>query len=733
MCERQILSRALSASALAGVLQLSFPAGAAAPLNDEESVVLDSITVTARKREENLNDVPGSVHVETGRDLERKRMLDGAAALRDVAGASVGIFGDRSNAFVVLRGVAPILTPLSPDDSSVLTFVDGAPMPIGASFSPYLDLERMEVMKGPQNTLFGRNTSGGAINLVPVKPNHEFEASVRGEAGTDGIFRTEAIINGSLIPETLSARLALRRSGADGYINNVAGRDLGEERTWAARGSVLFTPSSRVRWLLSAQGESTDSAPTAYIAYRPGGAKTAAQNKTIDDIRMYALSSRLEYDFDDMTVTAQTSYARLNDQNDYNFPDARIASDFSGLPPEQFLNPATNFIDWRKRDSRLTQEFRLGSLPGADIGWLAGVVFYQDRARRDRTSEMWYFGPSASGSTDYDLKTTGQALFGEATIPLNERLQLTVGARATREDKDFHSEYHSNGAEGAVPYFRESGSEDYRFLTGRTSLSYRWTDDLMTYASVSRGYKSGGFGLGNSLMWSGVPREPYDSSTVMSYELGMRSNWLDDSLVVNGALFFNDMSKEQMQSWDYENFTGKNLNLDARSAGFELDARYRASRNWWMEAGVAYTYSSLRHVSAEAAALQDGLRSGNRLPSVPEWTARTALGYEALGRELGFSGWLAEQRVNAMLTYNFVGSRFTDASNFGRLAPVHLISARLGIDWGDGEFYLFGDNLLDKRYMTIKDRFGTDPQGQPVYGVSYARGATLGVGMVLRF
>ncbi|MDF6001912.1 TonB-dependent receptor plug domain-containing protein [Pseudomonas aeruginosa] len=152
-------------------------------MNDEESVVLDSITVTARKREENLNDVPGSVHVETGRDLERKRMLDGAAALRDVAGASVGIFGDRSNAFVVLRGVAPILTPLSPDDSSVLTFVDGAPMPIGASFSPYLDLERMEVMKGPQSTLFGRNTSGGAINLVPVKPNHEFEASVRGEGG----------------------------------------------------------------------------------------------------------------------------------------------------------------------------------------------------------------------------------------------------------------------------------------------------------------------------------------------------------------------------------------------------------------------------------------------------------------------------------------------------------------------------------------------------------------------
>ncbi|MDQ7727780.1 TonB-dependent receptor [Halomonas sp. SpR8] len=703
------------------------------PALDDQTTKLEAVTVTARRREESLRDVPASIHVESGESLEQKRMLDGAAALRDVAGASLGTFGDRSNAFTVIRGVAPILTPLSPDDSSVLTFVDGAPMPMGASLSPYLDLERMEVVKGPQNTLFGRNTAGGAINLVPVQPDHRFEGSLRTEVGTDGIFRAESIINGSIVPERLAGRLAIRRSRTDGYIPNSAGEDLGKDESWVARGSLLFTPTERTSWLLSVQGESTDTAPTAYIADRPGQAKQAAQNKTVDDLRMLSINSRLEHDFDTFTATAQTSYARLNNRNSYNFPDAIIASDFSGLPPSDFLDPETNFIDWDKRDSRLTQEFRVAALPDAEMGWLAGVVFYRDEAQRDRTSEMWYFGPSATGSTDYDLTTTGQAVFGEVNLPMNDQLQLSLGARATHESKEFHSEFTSDGMSGAVPYFAEEGEKSYDFVTGRAAITYDWSPDLMTWASLSRGYKSGGFGQGNSLMWSGVPRDPYDSSTVLTYELGARSAWLDDRLAISGALFLNDMRKEQMQTWDYEDFTGKNLNLDARSVGFELDAQYRPSDRWWLSGGVAYTNTALRNVSEEAAALQDGLNSGNHLPTVPEWSAKAAIGYQVAGQDIGLGGVLADGTVNARLAYNYMGSRYTDASNFGKLPPVHLVSARLGMDFGNSEVYFFGDNLLDEEYMSIKDRFGTDAEGNPVFGVSYARGATVGLGAALHF
>ena len=155
--------------------------------------------------------------------------------------------------------------------------------------------------------------------------------------------------------------------------------------------------------------------------------------------------------------------------------------------------------------------------------------------------------------------------------------------------------------------------------------------------------------------------------------------------------------------------------------------------NWTLSAGLAHTHSELRNVSAEAAAAQPGLRDGNKLPTGPDWTARTALEYRAKGGEVGLTGALADTTFSARLAYNYIGTRFTDASNFVKLPVAHIVSARAGLDWGGGEAYLFGDNLLDKEYMTIKDRFGTDPAGNPVFGVSYARGATVGAGASIRF
>lgn len=711
----------------------TMPAAAQDPGN-EDVTVLEPVTVTARKREERLKDVPISVHVESGKALEQRRAFDGQSVMREVPGASLGTFGDRSNGFVVMRGVAPILSPLSPDDSSVLTFIDGMPLPIGASFSsPFIDLERVEILKGPQNTLFGRNTSGGAINLIPAEPTHEFSGSILGEFGTDGLYRTEAMVNGSILPDVLAGRLALRRSSIDGHIDNIAGDTLGADDSWVGRGSLLFTPTDDTRWLMSFLGEDTNTTPTTYIAYRPGGEKLAAQNVTMDDTRLYAINSRFEHDFETMMLTVQTGYSRLRNSNYYNYPDANIASDFSGLPPEMFLDPTTNFIGWEKRDTRLSQEVRLSSLPGSDIAWVGGISLYRDKAERIRPVEMWYFGPSATGTSTYQQTTIGKAIFGEATFPVADRLKLTVGARATHESKDFNGEFFSDGSNGAVPYFAENGQQSYSFFTGRAALSYEWSPEMMTYASISRGYKSGGYAINNSLVWGGVARNPYESSTVISYEAGVRSSWLDEELQLNGAVFLNDMRDEQMQTWDYTNFTGSGVNLDARSAGLELDASYRLSPNWTLDGGLAYTFSELRHVSAEAAAAQDGLKDGNWLPTVPRWSGKASINYQAEGSELGLNGMLADKMFNARLSYNFIGTRYTDASNFGKLEPAHIVSARLSVDWGGGEAYLFGDNLLNREFMTIKERMGTDAAGAPVFGVSYARGMTFGAGVNLRF
>lgn len=686
----------LSTTILTTVLT-SIPYEAVAQSSDHV-VHLDEITITARKRPERLWDVPFSVDAQTGDQLKQRRALDAASALRDVSGVSLPSFGSRSESFITIRGVAPILTPLSPDDSSVLTFVDGVPRSIGGSNSAYLDLERVEVLKGPQSTLFGRNTTGGAINLVPVAPSFTPKGYVRTEYGTANTYQLEGAVGGPIIPGILAGRLAFRTNGADGFINNVAGPKLGSDQTLAGRASLLFTPTEQTKWLVSFSADRNNSRPIFYLL--GDGAKRAAQNLARDNSTQTAFNSKFEHSFDTFTFTSQTSFSTFKNDSIYNTPDFLLASALTGLPSSMFSDPRTNFSQWRKDDSRFTQEFRMTSSAESRIAWVMGAVYYQDKAKWDNGKNFWVYGPSVSGTSMYDLKTTGQALFGEVTYPVLDRLKWTVGARLAREVKTFSGDFTTDGTPGAIPYFAEGGKKTYGFWTGRTALSYEWNDQFMTYGSISRGYKTGGFGVNNSLMWAGVPRVPYDSSTVISYELGARANLLDNRLAVTGALFFNDVKKEQILGWLPGKFVAQNLNVDTQSKGFEVNAAYQITSHWDISGGVGYTHSAMRNVTAQVAASQPGLRDGNELPNVPQWTMKSSLGYRAPASEIGFSGPLASTTVFGRVSYNFIGARYTDAANLGKLDPVHLVSARLGVDWGTGEAYLFGENLLNKNYIT---------------------------------
>jgi iron complex outermembrane receptor protein len=147
-----------------------------------------------------------------------------------------------------------------------------------------------------------------------------------------------------------------------------------------------------------------------------------------------------------------------------------------------------------------------------------------------------------------------------------------------------------------------------------------------------------------------------------------------------------------------------------------------------VSAGVTYTDAKLRNVPASVALTQPDIKDGNRLPNVPEWAAKAALGYRAPASELGLGGPLANSYVVGRVGYNYIDERYTDAGNLGVLEPVHLVSARLGVDWGRGEAYIFGENLLDKKYMTVNQIITP-----PIFSASYARGLVAGVGASVRF
>ena len=722
----------LATTALAGMLcPLAPPVQAQS--RDAQVLQLDEITVTARRRDETLRDIPFTVDVQTRAQLDEKRSYDAPSALKDVAGVYIPGFGDRSTSFLIMRGVGPILFPLGPDDSSVLTFVDGTPLPIGSSNANYLDLDRVEVLKGPQSTLFGRNTTGGAVNLVPTLPDETWKGYLRSEYGTQNHRILEGAIGGPLIKDKLGMRLAVRLRGIDGYVNNVVGSDLGREQSATGRLTLRFTPTDRSTWTLSGSADSSEGVPVYYALKGDGFPIAAAQNLGREVTKNYAFQSKFEHAFEHFTFTSQTSYNAIRADLTYNGADFFLGNRVSGVPFGAFGNIAGNYFDRNIDQKRFTQELRLSSNPGDKLQWIAGLAFYRDEAKLFSMRNVFLYGPAVSGFDNLHQTTNGQAIFGEVTYPVIDRLKLSLGGRYTREQKKYDGEFWSDGTPGTVPVFIETGKKDYNFWTGRASLAYDWTDKLTSFASVSRGYKSGGFGTFNSLMWAGVPRTPYDSSSILSYEIGGRGAFFDDRLKVSASLFYNDVSKEQILAYDLQNFAQQSLNLDTKSYGVEFDASWRVNENWELAGGITYTSTEITDVPAAAAAAQAGLKKGNQLPQVPEWAGKASVTYRAPLGTLGIQAF-GPANLLARVGYNYIGSRYSEAGNLEKLKAVHLLSARLGVEWEKGEAYLFGENLLDKRYVTFAQPYGTSVlTGGPVSGAVYARGATMGVGASIKF
>ncbi|WP_162246265.1 TonB-dependent receptor [Bosea sp. Leaf344] len=700
----------------------------------QSAIELDEITVTARKRNERLWDVPFTVDAQSRQQLQESRSYDAPSALKDTAGVYMPTFGDRSTSFLVMRGVGPVLYPLSPDDSSVLTFVDGTPLPIGSSNGNYLDLERVEVLKGPQSTLFGRNTTGGAINLIPVLPDESWKGYLRSEYGSQNLRMLEGAVGGPLIKDKLGARLAFRLRGIDGFIPNLAGPRLGRELSGTGRLTLRFTPTDRTTWTIGGSLDASDGVPVYYALKGDGFFRPVAAQSLANEVdKNYTANSKFEHSFDHFTFTSQTSYNTIRGDLAYNGADFLLGSRLTGLPFSAFSPIAGNYLNRNVDQSRFTQELRLSANPGDALQWVAGISYYRDRAKLFSMRNVFFYGPAMAGYDNLHQTTDGRAVFGEVTYPLVEKLKLSLGGRYTREDKTFHAEYYSDGTPGGVPFFLERGSKDYNFWSGRASLSYDWSDKLMSYGSVSRGYKSGGFGTFNSLDWAGVPRKPYGSSTTISYEIGSRSSLLDDRLKLSAALFYNDVSKEQVMAYDIKSFSTQSINIDTESHGAELDATWKLGDHWELAGGVTYTSTELGDVPADVARAQAGMKKGNKLPQIPEWAGKASVTYRAPVAQLGLPA-LGSANLLARLGYNYLGPRFSDAGNVGKLKAVHLVSARLGVEWEKGEAYLFGENLLDKRNLNVSQPYGNSAiTGAPISGVVYSRGATVGAGASLKF
>lgn len=687
---------------------------------------LPAVTVTARKREESAQAVPISVTVLDGKAAATAASPadENAGLARSTPNLSFADSGGQFGNLFVIRGVGSF-APLSSDDTSVVMYLNEVPRSVYGAPPALLDIDRVEVLRGPQGTLFGRNTQGGAINVIPNMPSFKREFSATGEVGTHGHRLGEIVANGPL-SDTLAGRLAVRYSNLDGTVPNVAagGRD-GNVQVGAARGSLLWLPGDNTTVTFTGFYDRRESdAPRFIWLQNPAFPQSAVDPSGNLRWRDAGASLKVEHDFDKVRLTSLTSYQDDHSFQPFDLTDGLIYSAMTGQPQALFNVPYADYGDIHFREKTAQQEFRLSSLGEGAFTWTAGVNVFRSRFSNDTiavASPAAFNFQTQNGTQDNRIDTTSVSAFGEGTLALTDRLKATLGLRYTHERKEADFQFTGNGNPAVMPFSQNNESLTDSFVTGRTGLSYEWSPDVMTYATVSRGAVGAGYPVVQANgPQTGKAEPPYPTSTSWTYEAGFKTMWLDRRLGLNGSVFYNDVKNGHLIVFNPSQLFFGSASLDYQSKGFELEAVASLSSNLKLTAGVGYTEAELVNVPAGSST---GAKSGNRVPNMPKFNTSVGLQYDA---PMSIGG--AEGRLKAALAWQYVGKRAADVKESFELPGYGIVNARLGWQHGNWEVYGFASNLFDKQYLVAGQAWTP-----AVSSVRVGQPRVVGVGATIRF
>lgn len=692
----------------------------AVPAHAEEDGTIDQsgqITVTARKREERVQDVPISLTVLQGDRLGLSPVASNADLNRAAPNVAFVDVGGQSTNFSNVRGVGSF-SPIAADDTSVVYYVGEVPQSVYGASPSLLDVERIEILRGPQGTLFGRNTQAGAISIVPSKPVFEASLSTRGEGGSHGYGMAEAVGNATLDPGRLAARLAVRYATYGGDIPNLAAGDKdGGLDVGAARLSLLFRPSDRTEALLTASyGREHTHSPRFLLRDTPAFPASATNPRTDVDSETGGATLRIEHRLDALTLTSLSSFQRNTSTQELDFSDGLVFAKVTELPASFFNVPNADFARLGLHENQYLQELRVASPDDASLTWTAGVNYFRSELASDRDAHATTPAfVTTNGIQNNHFSTNSFALFGEATVSLAPRLDVTLGLRGTHERKRASYRFSGNGLPGVAPTASQDSAFTDDFVTGRAILRYRWSPDVMTYASVSRGYVSSGFPAISVNSALGKPDERFPASTSWTYEAGTKATLLDHRLMLGTAVFYNDVRNGHLAAFLPSQAIFTMAALDYHSLGGEIEMTAKPADGLELAGGIGYTYARLRNVAAGNAT---GAKTGNTVPNVPDLTINASANYRWSSRSIGLPGEFAGR-----VSYNHVASRAADVLNGFDLAAYDLVNARLGWEDDGIGIYVFANNLFDQRYQSWGQSFG------PVPTVRVGQGRIVGAGL----
>jgi len=747
--------KTLSPIAIAVVAALAAAPAARAQQAATTAGGLEEIIVTAQKREQSLQEVPIAVSVVSGDLLNAVGGVSIESLRRLVPTLNIRKTNTSLNQALFLRGVGTINFAIAAQPS-VAFVLDGVVMSsAGEAFGDLYDVDRIEVLAGPQGTLYGKNASAGVVNVVSTKPGDDLGGYVDVGYYQDNEMRVKAALDAP-ITDKLRTRTTAFWGNFDGYIDNIsdtkAGGDVNGYDRWGVRSIWVADPTDNLKLtFIGDYRKSDDNCCAEIIGNAPTGAQAAALNilwSGIDfqgvDTReikqnlemnsteeAWGLSLQADWGIGEYVLTSITAY-RTWDATEYREGDWKdVAAAYVGNPFAQQHDYGPQTLD------TFSQELRIASPGGEFVDYVGGLYYATTSADRyfrrdtivctastlavDATGQRpctaaasTIVEPSADADFGADFDTF--AGFADGTVNVSERWRLIAGIRWTNDDLSYFHNYNFSpipgpgirtAPAGSGPVQQLRGDDSSDEFSGRAGVQFDVTGDVMTYFTYSRGYKGPAYNVFFNMGPNNT--EVLDPETVNSYEIGLKSTLLDDRLILNFAAWDAEYDNFQANNFTFLNGTLITTLTNAGTVtteGASVDFLARPFDQLSLSGGIAYTDAKVDDWFTPPGQ-NPTVRNGTQLPLAPEWKASLAAEYA-----MEFGGY----QVVPTLLFNYTGEQYADLNEPAALLIDSYATLDLALAISDAadryRLSLFARNLTDQSFAVLM----TGASGAPTTG-----------------
>ena len=682
------------------------------------STQLDVVIVSAQKKEEALQKIPFSISSISARQAQDYRLWD----IKEVSAIVPNLYsadpGDNRNV-TSIRGITT-----TSYDPAITTYIDGVnQFNLDTYIAQLVDVERIEILRGPQGTLYGRNAMGGVINIITKQPTNQLNANVELSVGNYGQHRFGYAIKFPIVKDKLFAGFAGVYEGRDGFYTNQFDNTSFDRQTGATGNYFLkYLPNSKWNIALNVKHNWNRNHGTFPLVPDPVAAlndpfklNQNAVTKMIDDIFNGSLS--INHFGSGFQFSSQTAY-----QTNHRYYDQPIDGDFSPIDGVTIIN---NYGDDWNRVKAWTQEFKFSSPASttSPLSWTIGsYLFSQDNP----VKQAVHFGDDAAlvGAPDKNFsiinttegKNRGIAFFGQATYSITEKLDVIAGVRFDYEKKELSVRGEYQKDPDPNPIFQTqpdtSATTSFNAFSPKLGIAFHPTENSNLYVSYSRGYRTGGLTqLGSDP--SQPPLYPYEPEYSDNIEVGIKNNLWQNRLYLNFAAFYTRVKDAQVPTLILPDAITVTRNAgELTSKGIEMEVSATPFKGLQAVYNFGFTDAEYKTLKLSQNGTSVDL-AGNKQIFTPDMTSMLALQYSY---DLG-----TKQRLQIVVRgeWMYFGKQYFDLANNISQSPYSLLNTRFGLSARNFEIMFWGRNLSDQHYIAYAYDFGAVHLGNPkTYGVT---------------